>query len=140
MALVEVKVPDIGDFKDVAVIELLVKPGDRVKKGQVVAIVDTSKAAVDVEIWFDGTVHELLIEPGAPIPVGTVLATLLAPGEKTGSPARPTPVARSCSQPPPPACGSPNAACCRTGGAAWRPTAWRPGSLRRAAGRRPRSR
>jgi pyruvate dehydrogenase E2 component (dihydrolipoamide acetyltransferase) len=62
-------------------LEWKVSPGDTVKKGQVVAIVDTSKAAVDVESWSEGTVFELLIEPGETIPVGTVMATLLEAGE-----------------------------------------------------------
>lgn len=75
--------PSLGaDMDEGKLIEWKVKPGDAVRKGQVVAIVDTSKAAVDVEIWQDGVVHELLIEPGERIPVGTVLATLLEPGEK----------------------------------------------------------
>jgi pyruvate dehydrogenase E2 component (dihydrolipoamide acetyltransferase) len=58
-----------------------VKPGDAVKRGQVVAVVDTSKAAVEVEIWQDGTMFEQLVPIGEAVPVGTVLATLLAPGE-----------------------------------------------------------
>ena len=92
--MLEFKLPSIGsDMDEGKLLEWKIKPGDRVRKGQVVAIVDTSKAAVDVEIWFDGTVHELLIEPGATIPVGAVLATLLAPGEKLGAPARPAPPA-----------------------------------------------
>ncbi|WP_018990344.1 dihydrolipoamide acetyltransferase family protein [Aromatoleum toluclasticum] len=75
--------PSLGaDMDEGKLIEWKVKPGDTVRKGQVVAIVDTSKAAVDVEIWQDGVVHELLVEPGERIPVGTVLATLLEPGEK----------------------------------------------------------
>ncbi|MBD5803585.1 Dihydrolipoyllysine-residue acetyltransferase component of pyruvate dehydrogenase complex [Azoarcus sp. Aa7] len=75
--------PSLGaDMDEGKLIEWKVKPGDAVSKGQVVAIVDTSKAAVDVEIWQDGVVHELLIEPGERIPVGTVLATLLEPGEE----------------------------------------------------------
>jgi pyruvate dehydrogenase E2 component (dihydrolipoamide acetyltransferase) len=47
----------------------------------VVAVVDTSKAAVDVEIWHDGVVAELLVQPGEKVPVGTVLAMLLEPGD-----------------------------------------------------------
>ena len=75
--------PSLGaDMDEGKLIEWKVKPGDAVCKGQVVAIVDTSKAAVDVEIWQDGVVHALLIEPGERIPVGTVMATLLEPGEK----------------------------------------------------------
>jgi pyruvate dehydrogenase E2 component (dihydrolipoamide acetyltransferase) len=62
-------------------VEWKVKPGEAVKRGQVVAVVDTSKAAVDVEIWQDGTMFEQLVPIGESVPVGTVLATLLAPGE-----------------------------------------------------------
>ncbi|MEN9396045.1 MAG: hypothetical protein RLZ81_575, partial [Pseudomonadota bacterium] len=74
-----------------------VKPGDAVKRGQVVAVVDTSKAAVDVEIWHDGVLAELLVQPGDKVPVGTVLARLLEPGEVAPTlalaPARPAVVA-----------------------------------------------
>ncbi len=84
----EFKLPSLGaDMDEGKLLEWLVRPGDKVKKGQVVAIVDTSKAAVDVEIWQDGTVHELLAEPGTRMPVGTVMATLLEPGE--APPAKP---------------------------------------------------
>jgi pyruvate dehydrogenase E2 component (dihydrolipoamide acetyltransferase) len=62
-------------------LEWKVKPGDVIKRGQVVAVVDTSKAAVEVEIWQDGTVFELLLQPGETVPVGTPMATLLQPGE-----------------------------------------------------------
>lgn len=92
--MLEFKLPSLGsDMDEGKLLEWKIKPGDPVRKGQVVAIVDTAKAAVDVEIWFDGTVHELLIEPGATIPVGTVLATLLAPGEKAEPAARTAPAA-----------------------------------------------
>lgn len=75
--------PSLGaDMDEGKLVEWKVKPGEAVRKGQVVAIVDTSKAAVDVEIWQDGVVHELLIEPGERIPVGAAMATLLEPGEK----------------------------------------------------------
>lgn len=78
----EVKLPSLGaDMDEGKLLEWRVKPGDKVKKGQVVAVVDTSKAAVDVEIWRDGTVFELLIEPGTRLPVGSVMATLLEEGE-----------------------------------------------------------
>lgn len=78
----EFKLPSLGaDMDEGTLLEWKVRPGEAVQKGQVVAVVDTAKAAVDVEIWSPGTVHELLVEPGQTIPVGTVLATLLAPGE-----------------------------------------------------------
>ncbi|QDF96521.1 branched-chain alpha-keto acid dehydrogenase subunit E2 [Azoarcus sp. DD4] len=77
------KLPSLGaDMDEGRLLEWLVRPGDAVKKGQAVVVVDTAKAAVDVEIWQDGTMHELLVQPGEKIPVGTVLAIVLAPGEK----------------------------------------------------------
>nr|NLI50100.1 2-oxo acid dehydrogenase subunit E2 [Propionibacterium sp.] len=79
----EFTLPSLGaDMDSGKLIEWLVKPGDVVHKGQVVAVVDTSKAAIDVEIWFDGIVGALLTEPGERIDVGTVMATILAPGEE----------------------------------------------------------
>jgi pyruvate dehydrogenase E2 component (dihydrolipoamide acetyltransferase) len=80
--MIEFKLPSLGaDMDEGKLLEWKVSPGDTVKKGQVVAIVDTSKAAVDVESWSEGTVFELLTEPGETIPVGTVMATLLEAGE-----------------------------------------------------------
>jgi pyruvate dehydrogenase E2 component (dihydrolipoamide acetyltransferase) len=80
--MIEFKLPSLGaDMDEGTLLSWAVKPGDNVKRGQVVAVVDTSKAAVDVEIWHDGVVHELLVQPGEKVPVDTVLATLLAPGE-----------------------------------------------------------
>ncbi|MBK5915401.1 dihydrolipoamide acetyltransferase family protein [Rhodocyclus purpureus] len=84
----EFKLPSLGaDMDEGTLLEWKVAPGEAVHKGQVVAVVDTAKAAVDVEIWSPGTIHELLVEPGQTIPVGTVLATLLAPGETAPPPA-----------------------------------------------------
>jgi len=80
--MIDFKLPSLGSDMDKGkLLEWKVKPGDHVKRGDVVAVVDTSKAAVDVEIWNEGTVHELIVQPGETIPVGTVLATLRAPGE-----------------------------------------------------------
>lgn len=80
--MIEFKLPSLGSDMDKGkLLEWKVKPGDRVKKGDVVAIVDTSKAAVEIEIWDEGTVHELVVQPQDTIPVGTLMAVLLAPGE-----------------------------------------------------------
>ena len=101
--MIEFKLPSLGaDMDQGKLVEWKVKPGDAVKRGQVVAVVDTSKAAVEVEIWQDGTLFEQLVPIGERVPVGTVLATLLAPGEtreqaeqqKRAAPA-PRPAARS---------------------------------------------
>jgi pyruvate dehydrogenase E2 component (dihydrolipoamide acetyltransferase) len=70
-------------------IEWKVKPGDAVKRGQVIAVVDTSKAAVDVEIWQDGVVGELITQPGETVPVGTVMARLDGAGPAPAAPAQP---------------------------------------------------
>jgi pyruvate dehydrogenase E2 component (dihydrolipoamide acetyltransferase) len=80
--MIEFKLPSLGaDMDQGKLLEWKVKAGDRVKRGDLVAVVETPKAAVDVEIWQDGVVHELVTQPGATIPVGTVMARLLAPGE-----------------------------------------------------------
>jgi len=80
--MIEFKMPALGsDMTEGKLLEWKIKPGDAVKRGDVVAVVDTSKAAVEVEIWQAGTVHQLVTEPGTTVPVGTVIATLLAAGE-----------------------------------------------------------
>ena len=74
--------PSLGaDMDEGTLQEWLVKPGDTVSRGQVVAIVETTKAAVEVECWHDGTVQELLVPVGETVGVGTVLAKLAAAGE-----------------------------------------------------------
>ena len=80
--MIELMLPSMGaDMDEGTLLEWKVKAGDIVKKGQVVAVVDTSKAAIDIESWQEGTVDELIVEPGEKIPVGTPMATLLEPGE-----------------------------------------------------------
>jgi pyruvate dehydrogenase E2 component (dihydrolipoamide acetyltransferase) len=89
--MIEFTLPSLGaDMDEGTLLRWQVKPGDSVKRGQVVAVVDTSKAAVDVEIWHDGVVEELKVAPGEKVPVGTVLATLREPGET--APTVPTPM------------------------------------------------
>jgi len=69
--------PSLGaDMVDGTLVEWLVKPGDTVHRGDVVAVVDTSKAAIEVECFDDGIVTELLVPAGTKVPVGTVLARL----------------------------------------------------------------
>lgn len=80
--MIDFVLPSLGaDMDEGTLVAWHVQPGDHVQRGQVVAVVDTSKAAVDVEIWQEGVVSELLVQPGQKVPVGTVLATLRAPGE-----------------------------------------------------------
>jgi len=80
--MIEFRLPSLGaDMDEGKLLEWLVKPGDAVKKGQIVCVVDTAKAAIDVECWHDGVVHALLTEPGTTIPVGTLMAALRESGE-----------------------------------------------------------
>ena len=85
--MIEFKLPSLGaDMDEGKLLEWKVKPGEAVKRGQVVAVVDTSKAAVEVECWQEGTMHEQLVPIGETVPVGTVIALLLAPGESAPAP------------------------------------------------------
>lgn len=74
--------PALGSDMDEGTLnEWLVKPGDTVTRGQVVAVVETTKAAVEVECWHDGTVDELLVPVGQTVSVGTPMARLVEPGQ-----------------------------------------------------------
>jgi pyruvate dehydrogenase E2 component (dihydrolipoamide acetyltransferase) len=85
--MIEFRLPALGsDMDEGRLIQWLVQPGDAVRKGQVIAVVDTAKAAIDVECWNDGVVHRLVTETGQTVPVGTVMALLLAPGEAVPAP------------------------------------------------------
>jgi dihydrolipoamide dehydrogenase len=80
MALIDIKVPDIGDFKDVAVIELLVKPGDTVKAEQSLITVESDKAAMEIPCSHAGVVKELKIKLGDKVSEGSLLVVLDAAG------------------------------------------------------------
>ena len=75
--MIEFRMPSLGaDMEAGTVLEWLVKPGDEVERGDIVAVVDTEKAVIDVEIWQGGVIRHLLVEEGEQVPVGTVLAQL----------------------------------------------------------------
>jgi pyruvate dehydrogenase E2 component (dihydrolipoamide acetyltransferase) len=76
MALVEIQVPDIGDFDEVAVIELLVKPGDTVKPEQSLITVESDKASMEIPSSSGGVVHEVLVKLGDKIKQGDLIARL----------------------------------------------------------------
>jgi dihydrolipoamide dehydrogenase len=96
----EVKVPDIGNFKDVDVIEVLVKPGDKVEKEQGLVTLETDKAAMDIPSPASGVVKELKLKKGDKASQGTLVAVLemeegatAAPKAAASRPAAPAPVA-----------------------------------------------
>ena len=80
MALVEVKVPDIGDFSEVAVIELLVKPGDTVKPEQSLITVESDKASMEIPCSHAGVVKELKVKIGDMVREGSVVLVVEAAG------------------------------------------------------------
>ncbi len=80
MALVEVKVPDIGDFKDVEIIELLVKPGDTVKAEQSLLTVESDKASMEIPSSHAGVVKEMKVKLGDKVNEGTLVLVIEAEG------------------------------------------------------------
>ncbi|MGC8508192.1 MAG: biotin/lipoyl-containing protein, partial [Thiomonas sp.] len=114
MAVVEVKVPDIGDFKDVEVIEVLVKAGDTIAVDQSLVTVESDKASMEIPSSAAGVVKALRVKLGDKVSEGSVLleleaagdaaqpATAAAPAAEAAAPAAPTakpPVAASAPQP-----------------------------------------
>ncbi len=100
--MAEFKMPSLGaDMDEGTVIEWLVKPGDPVHRGDVVAVVDTAKSAIEVEIFEDGVIAELLVPLGSTVPVGTPLARLASTGAAPAGPEEPAsePVAEPAAEP-----------------------------------------
>jgi len=103
MALTEVKVPDIGDFDEVSVIELLVKPGDTVKAEQSLVTVESDKASMEIPSSQAGVVKELKVKLGDKVKQGSVLVVL--EGAEAGTAAAPAqapaPAPQAAAQPAP---------------------------------------
>ena len=96
MAAVEVKIPDIGDFDEVAVIEILVKVGDTVKAEQSLITVETDKASMEIPSSQAGVVKEIKVEVGSKVKQGSVVLVLEGEGAAASAPppaAAPAPVA-----------------------------------------------
>jgi dihydrolipoamide dehydrogenase len=87
MAIVQVKVPDIGDFKEVSVIEVLVKVGDHVKVEQSLITVESDKASMEIPCSHAGVVKEVQVKLGDKVSEGTVLLSLESEGASAPSPA-----------------------------------------------------
>jgi pyruvate dehydrogenase E2 component (dihydrolipoamide acetyltransferase) len=81
LAAIEVKVPDIGDFKDVPVIEVLVKPGDTVKKDDSLVTLESDKATMEVPAPSSGTVKEIRVKVGDKVSEGVAILTMEGAGE-----------------------------------------------------------
>jgi len=110
LAATEVRVPDLGNFKDVAVIDVLVKAGDRVELETPLLTLETEKATMDVPSPAAGTVKQLHVAPGGRVSAGDLIATLDSEGATAATsgaaaPAAPPPASGGApaSPPPPPA-------------------------------------
>ena len=102
MAAIEVKVPDIGDFKDVPVIEVLVKPGDTVKKDDSLVTLESDKATMEVPAPSPGTVKELRVKVGDKVSEGSSIL-MLEGGAKAAEAPAPTAKAEAPKSAPTPA-------------------------------------
>jgi dihydrolipoamide dehydrogenase len=104
MSMIEVKVPDIGDFKDVEVIEVLVKVGDTIKVDQSLVTVESDKASMEIPSSHAGVVKELKVKLGDKVSEGSLLLTVEASGAAASAPApAPAPAAAA----PAPAAAAP---------------------------------
>ena len=93
MAMVEVKVPDIGDFAEVEIIELLVKPGDTVTVEQSLITVESDKASMEIPSSHAGVVKELKVKVGDKVAEGSLLLVLETSGEVAQATPQPAPAA-----------------------------------------------
>ena len=83
----EFRMPSLGaDMQFGTVVDWRVKPGDTVKRGDVVALVETEKGVIEVEIFETGVIESLVVQPGQKVPVGATLAILSADGKKIEAP------------------------------------------------------
>jgi len=81
--MIEFKMPSLGaDMEAGTLVEWFKQPGDRVQRGDIIALVETQKGAIEIEVFNEGLMGEQRVEPGRKVPVGTVLATIIGDGER----------------------------------------------------------
>ena len=108
MSIVEVKVPDIGDFKEVEIIELMVKPGDTIKVDQSLITVESDKASMEIPSSHAGVVKELRVKVGDKVAEGSLLLILETEGAES-APAEAAPAPASAATAAPAAAAAPAA-------------------------------
>ena len=80
--MVEFRMPSLGsDMEAGTLVEWLVKPGDWVKRGDIVAVIETQKGAIEIETFQPGQIERILVNPHSKVPVGTALALIRIEGE-----------------------------------------------------------
>ena len=87
MAIIDIKVPDIGDFAEVGVIEVLVNPGEAIRAEQSLLTVESDKASMEIPSSHAGVVKELKVKLGDKIAEGAVVLTLEVQGDAAAAPA-----------------------------------------------------
>jgi dihydrolipoamide dehydrogenase len=119
-SVIEVKVPDIGDFKDIPIIEVLVKPGDSVNKEDSLVTLESDKATMEVPSPEAGVVKEIKVKLGDKVSQGTAILLLESDGASAKAPAAPAAKAEA-PRPPAPAPAAPTRAPAAAAPAAPRP-------------------
>ncbi|MGZ8946992.1 MAG: biotin/lipoyl-containing protein, partial [Methylococcaceae bacterium] len=76
-ALIEIKVPDVGNVAEIDVVEVLIQPGDIVALEQTIATLETDKASMELPSSTAGTIQQIFIKPGDKVSEGTLIATVL---------------------------------------------------------------
>jgi pyruvate dehydrogenase E2 component (dihydrolipoamide acetyltransferase) len=107
MSIVEVKVPDIGDFKEVEIIELMVKPGDTIKVDQSLITVESDKASMEIPSSHAGVVKEIRVKVGDKVAEGSLLLILESADAAASAPAAPASAPASAPAPAPAAAPAP---------------------------------
>src|SRR5579871_1659449 len=109
----EIRLPDIGDFKDVPIIEILVKPGDRITKEATILTLESDKATLDVPAPDEGVIGEIKVKVGDKVSQGDLLATYAEGGAAASAPLggaeiqQPQPKRAAPTAPPPKAAADP---------------------------------
>jgi pyruvate dehydrogenase E2 component (dihydrolipoamide acetyltransferase) len=120
---IEVRVPDIGDFKDVAVIEVFVKPGDTVKVEQSLITVESDKASMEIPSSHAGVIKELKVKLGDKVNIGDLLAILEGAVAAGAAPAAPAPTSAPVAAAPAPVAAAAAPAAATVSAPAHNPTA-----------------
>ncbi len=119
-AVVEFRMPSLGaDLEDGTLVQWLIKPGDPIKRGDIIAVVETEKGAIEIEVFQSGVLRSVVVQEGEKVPVGTVIALIAADGEAAApapeprlavAPATPPPRLVGVAPPPPRRAAAPPAA------------------------------
>jgi pyruvate dehydrogenase E2 component (dihydrolipoamide acetyltransferase) len=87
---IDFRLPALGaDMESGTLTQWLKQPGERIRRGQVLAVVETTKGLIDIEAFDDGVIEELVVQPGDTVPVGAVLARIASEAATTAAPAPP---------------------------------------------------